>query len=66
MRRYLARAPRRHPGHLDHQVAPEIRARLERGAEPLGLGGPLLQVDTTQAVDVGAVAKWVISQRDAL
>jgi hypothetical protein len=65
MRRYLARAPSRHPGHLDHQMAPEIRGRLEQGAGPLGLGGPLLEVDTTQALDVAAIAKWVISRRNA-
>src|SRR6266545_505733 len=36
MRRYLARAGSRHPRHLDHQMAAEIRARLEGGAGPLG------------------------------
>jgi hypothetical protein len=63
MRRYLERAGRRHPGHLDHEMAPEIRARLERGVGPLGLGGPLLEVDTTREVDVSAVAGWVEAQR---
>lgn len=63
MRRYVARAGSRHPGHLDHQMAPEIRARLERGAGPLGLGGPLLEVDTSRAVDVDKVAEWVSLRR---
>jgi hypothetical protein len=65
MRRYLARAPTRHPGHLDHEMAPEIRRRLERGTAPLRLGGPVLEVDTTRDVDVAAVAQWVIGRRDA-
>jgi hypothetical protein len=63
MRRYLARAGTRHPGHLDHEMAPEIRGRLEGGSGPLGLGGPLLEVDTTREVDVTAVARWVKAQR---
>ena len=66
MRRYLARAGSRHPGHLDHQMAAEIRARLEGGAGPLGLSGPLLEVDTTQRVDVAAVAEWVSLQREVV
>jgi chloramphenicol 3-O-phosphotransferase len=66
MRRYLVRAPSRHPGHLDHQMAAEIRVRLERGVGPLGLGGPLLEVDTTRQVDVAAVAEWVNLQREVV
>jgi hypothetical protein len=66
MRRYLARAGSRHPRHLDHQMAAEIRARLEGGAGPLGLGGPLLEVDTTQRVDVAAVAERVSLQREVV
>jgi predicted kinase len=62
LRRFQARAPRRHPGHLDDQTVHELRAKLERGAEPLGLGGPLLEVDTGAEVDVEAVAKWVLAQ----
>jgi hypothetical protein len=30
---------------------------------PLGLGGPLLEVDTTREVNVSAVAGWVEAQR---
>ena len=32
---------------------------------PLALGGPVLEVDTGVAVDVEAVAKWVLAQRFA-
>jgi hypothetical protein len=62
LRRFLARAPGRHPGHLDHQTIHELRTKLERGAEPLRLGGPLREVDTGAEVDVEAVAKWVLAQ----
>jgi hypothetical protein len=44
------RAPHRHPGHVDHQLAPEIRATLARGVGPLRLGGPVLEVDTARPV----------------
>jgi hypothetical protein len=42
-----------------------VRAKLERGMGPLALGGPVLEVDTRGAVDVEAVAKWVLAQRFA-
>jgi hypothetical protein len=58
-RRFAARAPQRHPGHVDHQLAPELKATLASGTGPLHLGGPVLEVDTTGPVDVGAVAAWV-------
>jgi predicted kinase len=58
-RRFAARAPTRHPGHVDHQLAPEMRAALAHGPGPLHLGGPLLEVDTTRPVDVARVATWV-------
>jgi glucokinase len=57
-RRFTARAPTRHPGHVDHLLAPEIKATLERGTGPLHLG-PVLEVDTTRPVDAGGVAAWV-------
>src|SRR4029453_7673570 len=44
-RRFAARAPARHPGHVDHLLAPEIRAVLARGVGPLGFAGPALEVD---------------------
>lgn len=58
-RRFAARAPARHPGHVDHLLGPETRAILARGAEPLRLGGPVLEVDTTRTVDPAEVASWV-------
>jgi predicted kinase len=60
-RRFAARARRRHPGHVDHLLSPEISARLA-GVGPLALGGPVLEVDTSRAVDVAAVAEWVRAQ----
>jgi predicted kinase len=62
-RRFTARAPHRHPGHVDHQLALEIKAMLARGAGPLRLGGPVLEVDTTRPVDVAGVAAWVRAHR---
>ena len=64
-RRFAARAPHRHPGHVDHRLAPEIRATLARGAGPLHLGGPVLEVDTARPVDVARVAAWVRAHRAA-
>lgn len=61
-RRFAARAPARHPGHVDHLLAPEIRAALARGVGPLRFGGPTLEVDTARPVDVAGVAAWVRSQ----
>ena len=63
-RRFIARAPRRHPGHVDHLLAPEMRTALARGVEPLRLGGPVLEVDTGRPVDVGPVTAWVKAHRD--
>ncbi len=47
----------RHPGHCDAERAPEVAQWVEQSA-PLGLG-PVLEVDTTTAVDVAAVVAWV-------
>jgi predicted kinase len=60
-RRFASRAPTRHPGHVDHLLAPEIKATLAHGAGPLDLG-PVLEVDTTRPVEVAAVAAWVEAQ----
>ncbi len=54
--RYQARAATRHPGHLDH-----VRDDDElwgRPVPPLHVG-PLLQVDTSAAVDVAGLARRV-------
>ena len=58
-RRFAARAPTRHPGHVDHLIGPEMKAALTRGIEPLLLGGPILEVDTSRPVDVAEIATWV-------
>ena len=58
-RRFAARAPMRHPGHVDHQVAPEMKAARPHGSEPLRLGGSILEVDTSRPVDVAEIATWV-------
>lgn len=53
----------RHPGHLDsRQPLNKLEELVADGCRPLGLGGPLLEVDTTGAVDVDAVAAWVRAQ----
>lgn len=52
------KARKRHAGHLDDQTAREV----ERGvpsSEPLELGGPLLEVDTSRQVDVGPIVDWI-------
>ena len=47
----------RHPGH--GRVGEDEVAGWAAEAGPLALGGPLLEVDTTTAVDVHGVAAWV-------
>lgn len=53
----------RHPGHLEHRLdllPGWAKRRLPLGhAEPLHLGGPLLDVDTEHPIDAGEVAAWV-------
>lgn len=60
--RYLrrARSPDRHPGHLPEHQSDEVTAGW-RSTEPkpLELGCPLIEVDTTAPVDVGALALQV-------
>lgn len=59
--RFQARAEaERHPGHLDaRQPLNKLEELVADGCRPLGLGGPLLEVDTTSEVDVDAVVAWV-------
>ena len=52
--RYHARSATRHAGHLDDKRPPE-ELWNEHHLEPLGLG-PLIEVDTSRAVDIGALA----------
>ncbi len=54
----------RHPGHVDHQRLEQVKAAATQ-AEPLGLGGPLLEIDTTGPVHVDDVATWVKTQFQA-
>ena len=61
-RRFTRRAPFRHPGHVDQVIESELRAALDAGVGPLALGGPVLEVDTSDAVDVAAVGAWVTNQ----
>jgi predicted kinase len=61
-RRFTQRAPARHPGHVDHVLDAQLKAALDGGVAPLGLGGPVLEVDTRGPVDVAVVAGWVTQQ----
>jgi predicted kinase len=64
MRRYEQRIGDRAGLHFDAERLDDLRARIEEENRPLRLGGPLLEVDTTLQVDVGAVASWVAQARD--
>jgi predicted ATPase len=61
-RRFDQRAFIRHPGHVDHTLDEDAKTRLFTGVAPLGLGGPILEVDTSRPVDVVAVATWIRQQ----
>jgi predicted kinase len=61
-RRFTQRAPTRHPGHVDHVLDAQLKAALDGGVGPLGLGGPVLEVDTNGPVEVAAVATWISQQ----
>jgi predicted kinase len=63
-RRFTRRAPARHPGHVDHVLDARLKAVLDGGVGPLGLGGPVLEVDTGGPVEVTAVARWVKQQSE--
>ena len=53
----------RHPGHLDNrQPLNKLEELVQEGCRPLDLGGPLLEVDTTEPVDVPSVLEWIRSQ----
>jgi predicted kinase len=58
LRRYEARAPERHPGHLDASILEEIHTQLAAGRwQPLQLPGELLTVDTRsfESLDLEAI-----------
>jgi predicted kinase len=61
-RRFIRRAAARHPGHVDHVLDAQLKAALDGAVSPLGLGGPVLEVDTSGPVNVAAVARWVTQQ----
>jgi predicted kinase len=65
MRRYEARIGERGRLHFDSERVDELRERLRHENGPLGVGGPLLEVDTSRPVDVGAVSAWVGNTLDA-
>ena len=56
-RRFAQRAPARHPYHVDYVLDAQLKAALDGGVGPLGLGGPVLEVDTRGPVDVTALAR---------
>lgn len=65
MRRYEQRIGERDPAvHFDAERLDELRERIEEENQPLSLGGPLLEVDTTRPADVKAVVLWVAGARD--
>ncbi len=53
--RYTTRE--RHPGHNDAAKVDELRARLAAGEwRPLAIGGELIELDTSESVDIPALA----------
>jgi hypothetical protein len=52
-----ARLRNRHPGHFDELNDWSVASA--RQIEPLGLGGPMLWVDTNGTVDISGVVHWV-------
>ena len=60
--RQRASSPDRHPGHLaEHQTDEVTKSWSETEARPLALEGPLVEVLTSERVDIGAVASRVRS-----
>jgi hypothetical protein len=60
-RRYAGRASARHAVHVDRDPVRSLMTSFERSAQPLGLG-PVVSVDTTQLVDIAALAVRVRAQ----
>ncbi len=53
----------RHPGHIDHLLDPDVaRVNFMRRLDhlPLGLVGPVIEVDTERPVDIGALVAQVL------
>ena len=57
--RLLARATGRHPAHDDDALLDEVRSQGLRGTDPALLDGPLLEVDSSEPVDLDRVVGWV-------
>lgn len=51
----------RHPGHLDEETARAVAGGVP-SEEPLRLGGPFREVDTTVPVDLDGVETWILEQ----
>lgn len=67
--RYRRRAlsPDRHPGHLpEHQGDAAVAGWVDQEPRPLDLPGPLLEVPTTDPVDVPTLAARIIELRGDL
>jgi predicted kinase len=52
---------RRHPGHADERAPTSARDAVFKRKFPLGVFGPAIEVDTTSAVDVSAVAAEIVA-----
>lgn len=54
------RSRERHPGHVDSERIDALREAVETGRhDPLGLPGETIRIDTTQPVDLDALAERV-------
>lgn len=62
LERYAARS--RHAGHRDAEKIKELPARFESGAhDPLALDGELIRLDTTEPLDLDALASACLGSR---
>ena len=51
--RFLARAPTRHPGHVDHEAAADVRRAIADGRHGLlPLGDAVVEIDTSSLPDL--------------
>ena len=55
----------RHPGHLDEETLRTIDTGVP-SEDPLHLGGPFKQVDTTVPTDLDGLEAWVLSHSEPL
>jgi hypothetical protein len=59
--------PTRHPGHLpEHQDAAATAGWRTTEPLPLGLDAPLVEIDTSAEVDVGALAAYIVNLSNRL